>query len=99
MGIGAGIVAASQPRVVVQQPVVVQRPVVVQQPMYVPAQPVIVQQPVVVQQPAMQQVQVVVPQGVVAGMQFLVAVNGRQYNITCPAGVGPGHAIIVSVPL
>ena len=41
---------------------------------------------------------VTVPQGVFAGMQFKVDVNGKQYTVTCPQNASPGQKIKIELP-
>lgn len=46
-----------------------------------------------------QAVEVVVPDGVFPGMEFIIdLVDGNQVNIVCPEGCEPGSAIVVDVP-
>ena len=44
-------------------------------------------------------VEVVVPDGVFAGEEFLVEFDGQQFNIAVPEGCGPGDPIQVEVPI
>jgi hypothetical protein len=47
---------------------------------------------------APQMVEITVPEGCFAGMEFTVEFEGRQFNITTPDGCGPGDAIQIEVP-
>jgi len=51
-------------------------------------------------QPAGEQnvVEVVVPDGCFAGMEFTVEFNGQTFNVTVPDGCIPGDPIVVEVP-
>ena len=48
--------------------------------------------------PGMQPVELVVPDGVIAGQPFTVEFNGTNFEIVCPDGCAAGDAIIVELP-
>ena len=45
----------------------------------------------------LQAVEVCVPDGVSAGQEFDIELDGMQFTVSCPSGCGPGDAIVIEV--